>query len=350
VAVRADPASPRGPRPWSQAWAHAAFGVGGFYADPAHPGPGAHFRTSAHVGTTLARALATLLLEIDERLGSPRALDVVDVGAGRGELLAAVLSATPAALADRVRATAIDLRPRPAGLDERVRWVHGTAPHAIPAELHGLLLAHEWLDDVPLDVVQVDDEGRARLVLVDEHGQETLGPSLDDAAGWSALGIDADTARAWLERWWPVAEPGDRAEIGRSRDLHWQVGVRRLAAGTALAVDYGHVREHRPRHGTLTAYAEGRRSSPVPDGTVNLTAHVALDALVSACEGLGTTTLRTQRESLLGLGVDPSPPDPARASIEPVVYAAALRDAADASELLDPAGLGGFAWLRVDVG
>jgi hypothetical protein len=34
----------------------------------------------------------------------------------------------------------------------------------------------------------------------------------------------------------------------------------------------------------------------------------------------------------------------------PADYAAALAAASDASELLDPAGLGGFGWLRVDVG
>jgi SAM-dependent MidA family methyltransferase len=350
VAVRTDLAFADGPRPWSQAWAHAAFGAGGFYADPAHPGPGAHFRTSAHVGTVLARALARLLAEVDDRLGSPAALDLVDVGAGRGELVAAVLGAAPDELSARVRATAIDLRPRPDGLDPRVRWVNGTAPHALPTQVQGLLVAHEWLDDVPLDVVEVDPDGTPCLVLVDADGTESAGPAIDDDTAWAALGLDAAAARIWLARWWPVAEPGDRAEVGRTRDLHWQVAVRRLVAGTALAVDYGHTAADRPRRGTLTAYADGRRLRPVPDGTANLTAHVALDALLESCTRLGRTTLRTQRDSLIELGVDSSLPDAASASAEPVAYAEALRDAADASELLDPACLGGFAWLRVDVG
>jgi SAM-dependent MidA family methyltransferase len=350
VAVRTDLAFADGPRPWSQAWAHAAFGDGGFYADPAHPGPGAHFRTSAHVGTVLARALAQLLVDVDRRLGSPAQLDLVDVGAGRGELVAAVLAAAPDELAGRVRATAIDLRPRPERLDARVSWVHGTAPHAIPEQVHGLLVAHEWLDDVPLDVVEVDADGTPRLVLVDAHGTESSGPTLDDDDGWAALALDAAAARAWLERWWPVARTGERAELGRSRDLHWHVAVRRLVRGTALAVDYGHTADARPRRGTLTAYADGRRVRPVPDGTSNITAHVALDALVEGCANLGATSLRSQRESLLALGVEAALPDPASASVDPVAYAAALRDASDASELLDPAGLGGFAWLRVDVG
>jgi SAM-dependent MidA family methyltransferase len=346
VAVRSDPAS--SPRPWSRAWSHAAYGEGGFYADPAHPGPGAHFRTSAHVGAVFHRALAALLLEVDDRLGRPSRFDLVDVGAGRGELVTGVLASLPREVAPRVHAVAIDVRPRPDDLDDRVEWVHGAAPHAIPAGRRGLLLAHEWLDDVPLDVVEVDADGLIRLVLVDLDGQETLGPRLDDDEGWAALGLDAGTARAWLERWWPLDEPGERAELGSTRDLHWEVAVRRLAAGTALAVDYGHTAVARPRRGTLTAYADGRSARPVPDGMVNLTAHVALDSLAAASDS--SAELRPQREALRALGVDGTPPDPALATHDPVGYAASLAAASDSSELLAPAGLGGFAWLRVDVG
>lgn len=346
MAVRSDPAG--GPRPWSRAWAHAAYGEGGFYADPEHPGPGAHFRTSAHVGAVFHRALAALLLEVDDRLGRPSQLDMVDVGAGRGELVAGVLAALPGEVAARVRPLAIDVRPRPKGLDGRVTWTRGTAPHAIPVGVRGLLVAHEWLDDVPLDVVEVDADGHARLVLVDITGEESLGPRLDDVDGWARHGLDADAAREWLDRWWPADEPGDRAELGHARDLHWEVAVRRVAVGTALAVDYGHTAAARPRRGSLTAYADGRAARPVPDGTVNLTAHVALDSLTATCGS--SAELRTQRDALRALGVDATLPDPGLAADDPVAYAAALAAATDASELLAPGGLGGFAWLRVDVG
>ena len=339
-----------GPRPWSQAWAHAAYGEGGFYASGASAGPGAHFRTSVHVGAVFHRALAAVLLEVDRRLGAPARLDLVDVGAGGGELVAGVLAALPEEVARRVSPVAVDVRSRPDGLDDRVAWRRGTAPHAIPTTVTGLLVAHEWLDDVPLDIVEVDDEGRARLVLVDADGRESLGPRLDDVDGWARHGLDADLARDWVEHWWPVDAPGERAEIGHTRDLHWELAVRRLAAGSALAIDYGHTAGSRPRHGTLSAYADGRSARPVPDGTVNLTAHVALDSLAATSPGTGDTELSSQRDALRSLGVDPALPDPTLAGTDPVAYAAALAAASDASELLDPVGLGGFAWVRVDVG
>lgn len=346
MAVRTDLAYADGPLPWSRAWADAAYGDGGFWTDAAHAGPGTHFRTSVHVGEVFHRALATLLREVDERLGHPDRLDLVDLGAGRGELLEGVLAALPDDVAPRVDAVGIDVRARPPDLDPRVRWSTGAVPHAMPSDVVGLVVAHELLDEVPLDVVEVDAEGRARLVLVDAEGTETLGPGIDDDAGWAAYGLGASAARDWLARWWPLDAPGERAELGLARDRAWQVVVRRLRAGTALAVDYGHAAHDRPRRGSLTAYRAGRVVAPVPDGGANLTAHVALDSVAA----VGGGSLSTQRVALQQLGVDASLPSPQLATTDPVAYAAALAAASDASELLDPAGLGGFGWVRVDLG
>lgn len=339
-----------GPQPWARAWTRAARGEGGFYTDGpgALDGPAAHFRTSAHVGPGLARAIVALLHEVDARLGGPEHLDVVDVGAGRGELLVRVLDLADADLAARLRPTAVDVRPRPHGLDARIAWIDEPAPRGVPDGVRGLVLANEWLDDVPLDVVEVDEHGTVRLVLVDHDGRETWGPPLHDGPAWSALGLDAAAAAGWLERWWPVGRPGERAEIGRSRDEHWDACVRRLTAGTALAIDYGHTRDQRATGcwaaGTLTAYRDGRLAAAVPDGTVNLTAHVAVDATAAAVGGV----LTRQREALRALGVSARLPERALAQRDPTAYADALVTASEGSELLDPAGLGGFAWIRVD--
>jgi SAM-dependent MidA family methyltransferase len=201
----------------------------------------------------------------------------------------------------------------------------------------GLLVANEWLDDVPLDVVELTADG-PRLVLVDEAGTEAPGPAPDPA--------DA----AWLARWWPLAEVGDRAEVGRTRDEAWAAAVGRLERGVAVAVDYGHEAGSRPSGGTLTGYRAGAQVRPVPDGSCDLTAHVALDAVAVAgrTAGAGDTRLDDQRSALMSLGVDPRRPplDPA----DPAAYLAALRRAGEAAELTDRAGLGRFGWLVQGVG
>ncbi|MDT0321475.1 SAM-dependent methyltransferase [Streptomyces millisiae] len=312
---------------WRAASERALYGPGGFFVREA---PAAHFRTAVHASPLFAGAVAELLLRVDEALGRPPALALVDVGAGRGELAAGVLAALPPEPAGRLRVYAVERAPRPAGLDPRVAW--RSAP---PAGAVGLLFANEWLDNVPLDVAEVDEAGVARLVLVDGAGGERLGPPV--------AGADAD----WLRRWWPLdgAPPGTRAEIGLPRDLAWAGACSSLARGLAVAVDYAHTRERRPPLGTLTGYRDGREVRPVPDGGCDLTAHVALDS----CAGAGGRLL-SQRDALRALGVDGARPPLESASRDPAGYLRRLARAGEAAELTDPAGLGGFSWLVEPVG
>ncbi|NEC19081.1 hypothetical protein G3I50_12545, partial [Streptomyces parvus] len=81
--------------------------------------------------------------------------------------------------------------------------------------------------------------------------------------------------------------PGERAEIGRPRDAAWTGAVGCLTAGLAVAVDYAHGRGTRPPFGTLTGFRGGREVRPVPDGSRDLTAHVALDACAAAVTEAG---------------------------------------------------------------
>lgn len=62
----------------------ALYGPDGFYVRPGGPGPAGHFRTSVHASPLYAGAVARLLQRVDAELGHPQGLDLVDVGAGRG--------------------------------------------------------------------------------------------------------------------------------------------------------------------------------------------------------------------------------------------------------------------------
>jgi SAM-dependent MidA family methyltransferase len=365
----------------------ALYGSSGFFRGQA--GPAAHFRTSVHASPLLAGAVLRLVERIDAALDHPARLDIIDVGAGRGELLAAlhrsliarglepaydsgpIATATSAPgsrgggsapgsggasalrpwgravdgpgtvdgggaarpLAERVRLVGVEVAGRPAGLDAAIGWMG-----AVPDGIVGLLIATEWLDNVPLDVAEVDEDGTVRRVLVDPDGTESLGGRVDPADLF------------WLARWWPLdAEPaGTRAEIGWPRDLAWADAVGAVRRGCALAVDYGHLRAARPPFGTLTGYRDGRQVNPVPDGRSDVTAHLAVDAVAAAA---GTPyTLRRQREALRALGVDGGRPPLTLAGSDPAGYVRALAAAGSAAELTDPAGLGGHWWLLHEVG
>ena len=303
---------------WRVAMDRALYGSNGFYRRNA---PGAHFRTSVHASAQFAGAIARLA----EAIG---ATEVVDVGAGRGEFLTALDPLLPGAALHGVEVVA-----RPPALADRIGW-----SELLPAATEGvrLLLANEWLDNVPLDVVEVDVEGTPRVTLVAPDGSESPGDPPSEAD------------RAWLSRWWPLTgEPRSRAEVGRARDAAWAAAVRSVRRGVAVAVDYAHHAGARPSAGTLVGYRDGRQVPPHPDGSCDLTAHVALDACAAAgiAAGATATVLATQRDVLGALGLTASLPAREGATADPAAYLRELAEASAAAELRNPAGLGGFWWL-----
>ncbi|MFF4347660.1 SAM-dependent methyltransferase [Streptomyces sp. NPDC001530] len=314
-------------RGWREATDEALYGPSGFYRRP--EGPAGHFRTSVHASPLFAQAVARLLCRVDRALGRPAPLAFVDMAAGRGELVAGVLAALPADVTSRARGYAVERADRPANLDHRIEWL--AEP---PKGITGLLFANEWLDNVPVDVAEVDADGVARLVLVRARdGAERLGEPV--------TGADAE----WLRKWWSLSSEGARAEIGRPRDTAWASAVATLDRGLAVAVDYAHVAAARPPFGTLTGFREGRETVPVPDGSCDITAHVALDACA-----LPEGRVLTQRAALRALGVSGARPPLTLASTDPTAYVRALASAGAAAELTAPGGLGDFGWLLQPVG
>lgn len=327
------------PLPWREAWHEALYAAGrGFYV--ARGGPAAHFTTATHGPTGRVLAEALLALWAAEH-GPALPSVVVDVGAGRGELATHLVAALELlgsrcavapgrAASPPPRVVAVDVVDRPEGLDDRVEWLRSPGGAALPPELTGLrdalVIAHEWLDVVPCTVAEVDAGGTACEVLVDPGtGVESLGRPLGEAD------------RLWADAHWPTSTPGDRLEIGLARDEAWADLVSRVDDGMLLAVDYGHTATARPSGGTLTAYASGHLTTPVPDGSCDVTAHVAMDTL-DADEVL------TQREALQALGLTGATPPHTLATTDPLGYLAALERTSTEARLLARDGFGGFRW------
>jgi SAM-dependent MidA family methyltransferase len=298
--------------PWRAAMSGALYGAHGFYLT--RGGPRRHFRTSAHSGASWATAMSALAARVERSLGAPPDFAVVDVGAGGGELLGSLAAIAPS----HWRLVGVDLAPRPARLAERVEWRSET-----PTGVIGLLIANELLDVVPLDIATLTDEG-PRLIEVSVAGGESTGDALS--------GADL----RWQERWWPMRDLGNRAEIGITRDVAWRDLTHQVERGVAVAIDYAAVPD-RDCAGTLTGHRHGRQVAPVPDGSCDLTAHVLFDSLVE-----GDDLLVSQRDALHELGVSARPPV---YSGDPTSYLAELSTSGDTTELIDPAGLGAFTWL-----
>ncbi|MFC7487316.1 SAM-dependent methyltransferase [Knoellia sp. CPCC 206453] len=303
-------------RPWRDAWWEALYGPDGFYRRA--EGPAGHFTTSAHGG--LGAVLGEVVANLADQASVCR---VVDLACGRGELLAHLHDSRP-----DLDLVGVDVVERPHSLPTSVDWLRSPGGAALPDELHdldALVLAHEWLDVVPCTIAEVDADGILREVLVDEAGTEALGEAVHD------------DDRAWADTWWLTSAPGDRVEIGLSRDLAWRDLLSRSRAGATIAVDYGHTKANRPAQGTLTAYQGGTLTDAIPDGQRDLTAHVATDSL-------GSDEVVTQRDLFHRLGLTAATPDHATASTDPLGYVRALGRASTIAALTDPHGLGGFHW------
>jgi len=290
---------------WRSAWDAALYADGGFFRTSR---PADHFRTSAHVGM-----FATAIAELVRRTGAGT---VVDLGAGGGELLRALHDLLPDA-----DLLGVEVADRPDDLPHAIGWCPD-----LPDRVDGLVIANEWLDNLPCHVVEMDPAGVVREVLV------------DPASGAESLGDPYESP--WLHRWWPLAEPGERAEDGSDRDAAWADVVGRVD-GTAVAIDYGHRRDERPPFGTLRSYAGGREVDVLPDGSRDVTADVAVDSVCAAVDG----RLVRQRDALADLGVDGARPPLDLAHEDPVAYVRALSRASESAELVSTGGLGDFWWV-----
>lgn len=207
---------------------------------------------------------------------------VVEVGAGDGVLLSALGRRLPGAARHAVEARPLEL---PGVRGWQSFWDTGaeawdTGLAELLAELvgPGLLLAVEWLDDLPC-------------------------PVLDELTDPATL---APADRDWLTRWWPH---GAAREVGRTRDRAWAWWAERLPAGsTMICLDYGHTRSTRPDAGSFTGFRDGRSVRPEPGHTAdtNWTAAVAVDSLAAAVEATGARRLELARLRELARPAEPS--------------------------------------------
>jgi SAM-dependent MidA family methyltransferase len=307
--------------PWKQAWDQALYGKSGFYRRV--EGPAGHFSTATQGIPQIGEMLARSLLKLMDQEGLDK---FVDMGCGRGELLEHVHRLSP-----QSHCIGVDIVDRPR-LSEPISWIQSPGGGQLPDELDGvsdtLVFANEWLDVVPCPIAEMDEDGELREVLVKV-------PSGDERLGEIVSGTD----REWCQWFWPIdrLEPGDRLEIGETRDTAWDDLLGRLASGLAVAVDYGHTIDSRPPPGSLTGFRQGRQVLPIPDGSCDLTAHVAMDSLTH-------DELLDQRTALRQLGTSGQTPPHDLARSDPMAYLRGLSTASAAATLTAKGGFGDFMW------
>jgi SAM-dependent MidA family methyltransferase len=295
----------------------------GFYARFGRAGRrGGDFITSPEVGPLFGAAWARGLDRWWRELGEPSRFDVVEVGAGRGALAVAILTAEPEC-AEAMRYTAVErspaLRADAAELLGDRAAVAGELPDHVD---RGVVIANELLDNLPVRVVEL-------------AGDE-----------WLELYVDADGPNLRptdLQPPWIVPN-GTRLPVPVAAVAWVDDARRRLGGGRVVCVDYG-VRDTlelvgRPFLRTYRAHERG--TDPFADpGSRDITCDVAFDQLPPADE------LRTQAEFLVDLGIDELVEEgraiwAERASIGDLAAVRGRSRVVEAEALTDRSGLGAF--------
>lgn len=279
---------------------------GGYYATRV-PGSGGDYGTSPSLTPWFGRLVERELGAMWDALGRPDPFTVVEAGAGRADLAAAVLeSAGRFGGALRWRfverfGEVADLQRRRLGpLAASAEWSEHLrpGPHA-PAGC-GCVLAHEVLDNFPVHVLEIARSGDVAEVYVgEERGRlvEQLGPLSDPA-----LGSAAGAAAAALA-------PGHRLEVNLDLDGWIGEAAAAVTSGYLLIVDYGDLEPDlwlRNPGGTMVTYGtDGFREEPLADpGLRDVTAEVNFSAVERAARrhGFEPQLYCSQRDWLASLG------------------------------------------------
>lgn len=257
---------------WRDAWEFAHYGPHGFYRT--NPDPSGHFRTDVMDSPKISSEIFDIAYLQYKRLGSPEIFTVVDSGAGSGDLTRDL----------RLTCEHFGLRWH----IESLNFPDTDIRDLTPLGGAGVVIAHELLDDIPCQVVELDDHCLPHVLHVDPAtGTESLG------------GAPSAQELEWLSTWWPATIPGARRELGNDRDRLWRTLLTVFDSGCAIMVDYCTTQPDRVRGvwdaGTLAGYKSGRITRAVPDGTTNITAHVCIESLVDVGRAFGAPPAQISR-------------------------------------------------------
>jgi SAM-dependent MidA family methyltransferase len=281
----------------------------GYYSRNAQQfGKAGDFYTSSDVHAVFGRLLARQFDEMWRALGSPRQIELLELGPGRGLFAQDVLDWSEKKFPDFFRALRYILVESSPALRERIKETLGRhldsgkaelgAPDALSKapshDIPTLVFANEFFDALPLEILGT--RGSLRIDTRDGRFTETWAqPSAEELE--------------FLDRYSVHPEPDERIEAPLAAQRFMEQMAANIQHGFLVAIDYGYTREEQlaGRHrGTMKAL-RAHSISPNPyeaPGEQDITADVNFTALAAAANkhGMQTQKLITQSQFLMGIG------------------------------------------------
>jgi SAM-dependent MidA family methyltransferase len=285
----------------------------GYYTSPGRKvGGTGDFYTSINVHHFFGRLIAREICRMWEIMASPVHFDIVEAGAGNGQLAHDILDAISEinpALYEILTCHLIEAEPSLEDIQRNMLAGHGEkASWSAPADLvagrlsfSGCFLSNELIDSFPVHLVEMAVDG-LREVYVTAIGDEFAEvldipstPELEERLKWLGTTLFA----------------GQRAEISLEAP-NWLADVARaMVRGFIMTIDYGYpaAELYAPlrKNGTLLCYYRHRtEENPyIRVGRQDMTAHVDFTTLIRRGEELGLTKVwfGEQYRFLMGAGM-----------------------------------------------
>lgn len=276
-----------GPMPFDEFMKIALYGPDGFFAgDTLRSVKAGDFLTSPEVSPLFGGTLARFVVSERERLGEPFRL--VEVGAGSGSLLKALLEEEP------IDSWAVEVSPPARAELEKLLPADRVVVDPGEAVGRGMVIANELADNLPMAVAVRRRSGWTEMVV---------------AAVADRLEMVETEARPevadWANRFSGRVAEGGLVEVQLEAGIWISRILDLMGEGTVVVIDYGATAEElesRRVAGTLRTY-RAHHLGPEPlaePGQTDITADVNFTALVVAAEAAGATVDLHRQDDFLG--------------------------------------------------
>ncbi len=277
----------------------------GYYKNRDPLGRGGDFITAPEISQVFGELIGLWAGEVWHRMGQPGSVHLVELGPGRGTLMADALRALRV-LPEFLKSVTVHLVETSgplqraqaaalAGAGCAVEW-HARLSDVPPGP--AIVIANEFLDCLPVRQFAFEDRAglwRERLVAFDDWGFELI------------LDSNATPSPGWVSEKLQGLEDGAIFETRPAIPKILETFAERAEAApvAALIVDYGHTR---PSFGDTVQAVRHHRFAGIFDapGETDLTAHVDLADLIARARehGLVTSGPMPMGEWLLRLGLE----------------------------------------------
>ena len=311
----------------------------GYYRVQEPFGAAGDFVTAPEISQMFGELVALWCLDLFTQLGEPPRLRLVELGPGRGTLMADLWRAAQIRPAFRAAARLHLVETSPLLRRRQAEALAGVAAHwhedfagcaRTDAEAPLIVIANEFFDALPVhQLVRADEGWRERTVAFDA-AEERLVFSVSESESELAALVPAGLGDAPRGSLFEISAAG--------RNLMAEIaGHIESARGGTLIIDYGHAQSG--LGDTLQSVRAHRRHDVLSDpGSADITAHVDFGALGAIARERGAQVFGpvAQGDFLRRLGIETR----ARALLAQATPSQARDIAASLARLVDPAGMG----------